>query len=193
MEEETSSGGTAAGGGTTTEPGGGEVTSEEEAQAALAEADPVGVARATAVASYAAVKTASLVEAQVLDPQAVDPVVLEQLVNQAAPIASDEALAWVDTLDAETLAQSIRPDFSCPEEPYLCEWNARCDWLLPKGTFCVVSGCGLGSCPICPVLFSNLIVDSWCSYGCLHNGQVIGGAFTLKTRFRDLGPICIPL
>ncbi|MDI3291207.1 hypothetical protein [Polyangium sp. 15x6] len=96
------------------------MTSEEEAQAAFAKADPVEVARATAIASYAAVKTASLVEAQVLDPQAVDPVVLEQLVNQAAPIASDEALAWVDTLDVEALAQSIHPDFSCPEEPYLC-------------------------------------------------------------------------
>lgn len=60
---------------------GGEALSPEEQAAveALQNADPADIQLGTAMAAYAAVGTASLVESQILDPAAIDEPTIEQL------------------------------------------------------------------------------------------------------------------
>jgi hypothetical protein len=153
--------------------------------------DPVELARVTATASYAAAATASFVGAQVADPEAVDPALIEQLFDQYAPIATEEALAWIDTVDPTALAGGgVLIKDLCLDPPYLCEQQTFCPWIVEGGARCWVNECGTGSCPYCPV-FSNMIVRAWCSYGCMKGSDVVGGAFVLHFQpWKKTGLVC---
>jgi hypothetical protein len=93
---------------------------------AFQNADPEEVKMGTAVASYAAVGCASLVESQIADPTTVDEVTVEELFAQYAPGVVEQALAWSASIDPETIPLTgIEPDFSCIKEPYPVEKVGR--------------------------------------------------------------------
>ena len=111
--------------------------------------------------------------------------------------ADAAALDWLAeqiqmSIEPTNMAQGIMPDYSCMNSPYDCPANTKCPWLAPGGAICSVTSCGTGSCPICPAIFPAVIVKSWCAYGCMKGKEMVGGAFMIQTRFRWLGPVCIP-
>jgi hypothetical protein len=193
-DEGDQTGGTSDNGETTRGDSTGETPPEElpTEEPSIADADPVEVARVTAIASYAAVQTSNLVQAQVADPATVDPAVLEELVYEYAPVASEEALAVIDATDPSLISTGFYPDFTCIQEPYACPVYTKCPWLAPGGATCTVTSCGKGSCPICPAIFGNLLFQGWCAYGCMKGDKVVGGAFMMHTVGKVIGPICIP-
>ncbi len=108
-----------------------------------------------------------------------------------------DILAWMAnetqmSIDPSDALQGIKPDFTCMDPPHDCPAKTQCQWLAFGGALCTVTSCGLGSCPICPSIFPNVIVKSWCAYGCMKGKTMVGGAFMIQTRFRWIGPFCIP-
>lgn len=184
----TSEDGSSSPAGGATEPGGtsatdGETLSPEEQAAleALQNVDPSELAMKTAATSYAAAACASLVESQIADPANVDEETVNELFAQYAPLAVDEALAWMDTVDPSLIPLQVLPSTACQEEPYKCPFKVPCSWG-GEPAFCSVTQCGKGACPWCP-FFSNIIYQHWCVYGCMRLDKLIGGAVLLKTRF----------
>lgn len=53
----------------------------------------------------------------------------------------------------------------CWYEPYNCPLKTMCN-----GKRCEVVDCGMGTCPICPPGFRNLLIKAWCSYKCYPSG-----------------------
>jgi hypothetical protein len=163
---------------------------------ALQNADPEEVKMGTAMASYAAVGCASLVESQIADPSTVDEATVEELFIQYAPEVVEQAITWGASVDPSTIPSSgVYPDFSCIKEPYTCPATDICLFKGDLPAYCHVTQCGKESCPWCPWFLDNLIYKAWCVYGCTRDGQYVGAAFRLITRFpKKLGDIvCIPL
>lgn len=129
--------------------------------------------------SYAAVMVASLVESQVLDPAAID-----SLIQQYAPTGWDTAHTWMETPEAVTLAANdgIYPNFACFKEPYACPQTTECPLSNGEQAFCMVTHCGDAQCPWCPWFLGNILIKSWCAYGCLKDGSLVAGAYILVTR-----------
>jgi hypothetical protein len=158
------------------------LSSEEQAALkALHNVDPAELSLKTAATTYAAVTCASLVESQIADPATVDEATVRELFEQYAPLAADEALAWMETVDPSLIPLQVLDNLTCQEEPWNCPWKVPCSWGS-EPAFCFVSQCGKGPCPWCPFL-SNLVYKHWCVYGCVRSGKLIGGAVMLKTRF----------
>lgn len=177
---------------TTTGTGGASAMGTAEEQAAddaIQRADPAQIALITATAAYAAAGTASLVDAHALDPSTLDEASLSQLVDAAAPDAIAAALTWAQSIDSSLLPASYYPKYECIEPPTNCPHAVKCTGF--PGV-CVVTDCASGSCPTCPG-FSNVIIKSWCGYGCINGtGDHVGGAFILNTFFGPRGPLCFP-
>lgn len=171
--------------------GAGGLTPEEEAE--LANVDPAELSFRAGVAAYAASGTMGLVESQVADPATLDEATLTALIEQYAPGAMDQALAWASTVDPSVIPVpqgGVLVNDACQEPPYLCEHTTSCPYEGGKA-LCVISGCGTGQCPWCP-FGGNLVFKSWCSFGCMKNGKVVMGAFKLRTIFNNWnGPWCI--
>ncbi|HZF51778.1 MAG TPA: hypothetical protein VE093_24150 [Polyangiaceae bacterium] len=163
----------------------GEMLSPEEqaAREAIQNVDPEDFRMKTAATSYAAVACASLVESQVADPEAVDPSTVTQLFEQYAPIAFDEAVAWVESVDPSLIPLEIKPDFACVKPPHPCPATVPCSFGS-EPVFCHVTQCGKGKCPWCPFL-DGLLYEEWCAYGCVRFGgnKLAGGAVMLRHRF----------
>jgi hypothetical protein len=168
---------------------------EQAAIEALQNADPNDVKVGTAMAAYAAVGTASLVEAQTLDPNTVDDATLQQLYNEYAPIAVDEAISWMQSVDPSTIPTATwnTINFTCEEEPYTCPRKDYCSFG-GEPVLCVINECGTGPCSNCPWPLKNLVFKSWCLYGCGRGDKYLGAAFRLITRFPlKLGEFtCVP-
>lgn len=186
------SGETSAGSTTTAGAGGSSGTwtpEERAADDAIQHADQAQVALLTATAAYAAAETASLVDAQGVDPSTLDAASVSQLVDASAPDGIAAALAWAQSVDPSLLPASYYPKFECIDPPTSCPHTVKCP-NLPG--VCVVTDCASGSCPSCPA-FSNVIIKSWCAYGCVSTtGDNIGGAYILNTFFGPDGPHCFP-
>lgn len=153
--------------------------------------DPEVLALGTAMTAYAASTCASLVESQVSDPQTVDEETIQQLVDQYAPLASEEAVNWLSSVDTSQLVgKSLTPNLDCWKEPHGCPHTTVC----PFGDLvtCNVTECGTGACPYCPFDLTNVLFKSWCVYGCIRNGLYLGGAFLLIPKYWKPGlPYCI--
>jgi len=145
------------------------------------------------VAAYAASATMALVESQIADPASVDAETVAALIEQYAPAAIDEALAWAQTVDPSAVPEpqgGVVVDFACMDPPYLCEQKKTCPYEGAE-IGCYISHCGSGKCPWCP-FGGNLIFKSWCSYGCIKGGEVVAGAFMIRTIFNNWnGPWCV--
>jgi hypothetical protein len=162
---------------------------ELAADDAIQHADQAQIALLTATAAYAAVDTASLVDAQGVDPSTLDAASASQLVDASAPDGIAAALAWAQSVDPSLFPASYYPKFECIYPPTSCPHTIKCPDF---SGICVVTDCGSGSCPSCPA-FSNLIIKSWCAYGCVSTtGDNVGGAFILNTFFGPDGPHCFP-
>jgi hypothetical protein len=167
---------------------------EQAVVEALQNADPEDVNLGTAMAAYAAVGAASLVESQIADPAMVDDAMLEQLYNEYAPIAVDVALAWMQSVDPSTIPTAWNAvNFACEKEPYTCPQKDYCSFGA-EPVLCVINECGTGPCPLCPWFLKNVIFKSWCLYGCGRGDKYLGAAFRLITRFPlKLGEFtCVP-
>jgi hypothetical protein len=53
--------------------------------------------------------------------------------------------------------------------------------------------CGSGACRFCPEEYKNLVIKSWCHYGCMKNSVRTGDAVLLLTKpfNTQIGPICL--
>ncbi|WP_437831328.1 hypothetical protein [Sorangium sp. So ce1153] len=169
------------------------VTSEEAAITALENVDPDEAALKNATAEYAAVTCSSLVQSQLTDTDDVDPEAVQQLFDQYAPIAIDQALAWMSSANASILAEGIRPapEFECIKPPHECRATEVCP--IGDGAVCIVTGCADGKCPWCD-LFGSLIYDGYCTYACMQGGRYWGYGFNLRLRFAKQwnGFVCRP-
>lgn len=177
-------------------PGGSEVPATEEQAAieALQNADPEQVKVGTAMAAYAAVATASFLESQITDPATADEAMIEQLFNDYVPIAVDQAISWAQSVDPSTIATAWNTiNFTCEEEPYTCPRKDYCSFGA-EPVLCVINECGQGPCQSCPWPLNNLVIKSWCVYGCGRGDKYLGAAFRLMTRFPlKLGEFtCVP-
>ena len=154
-----------------------------EALEALQNVDPDDFRMKTAATSYAAVSCASLIESQVADPEAVDPSTVTRLFEQYAPIAFDEAMAWMESVDPSLIPLDIKPDFACVKPPHSCPATVPCGFG-GEPVFCHVTQCSKGKCPWCPFL-DGLLYNEWCAYGCVRFGgnKLVGGAVMLRHRF----------
>jgi hypothetical protein len=174
--------------------GGGALSPEEQAALdaleALQEADPETFAIKSGATAYAAVATASLVESQIADPTSVDPAAVSHIFEQYAPIAVDQALLWMQSVDLSALPRGVIAQYECTLEPHYCSSSEHCLNWDPPGR-CVVTQCGKGSCPWCP-FWNNLVYEAWCGYACMQSGQWVGGAVKLRTYFGEKwdGPHC---
>lgn len=121
------------------------------------------------------------VGAYIIDPDEPGAIIPASLMN--------EIQMSIDPTDA---LQGILPDDRCVEKPFECPYRTKCQWLAFGGAWCTVTSCGTGSCPICPGMFPGVFVQSWCAYGCMKGTKMVGGAFMIQTRFRWIGPVCIP-
>jgi hypothetical protein len=173
--------------------GTGEETLSPEEQDALEElqsVDPLEFRLKTAATTYAAVACAGLVESQIADPDSVDMETVTQLFDEYGPIAVDEAMAWMNSVDPSLIPVDIKPDFTCRNEPYLCPDTVACSFGS-EPYVCWTTQCGKGPCPWCPFL-DSLVYKHYCVYGCTRSGKLMGGAVMLKTRFGGWnGPRCI--
>jgi hypothetical protein len=172
--------------------GGGTLTPEEQAAfEALQNVDPAEFTMKTAATSYAAAACASLVESQVADPATVDEATVTQLFEEYAPIAFDEALAWMETADP-SLIPLLVPEASCVLPPFSCPATVACSWG-GEPVFCLATQCAEGPCPYCP-WFSKLVYEYYCVYGCIRPGagnKLVGGAMLFRTIFGNWdGPHC---
>lgn len=165
-------------------PSGEELTPEErEAIESLQNADPEQVKMGTAMAVYAAVGTASLVESQIVDPDTVDEATLEQLYTEYASIAIDQAITWGQSIEPSAISTAWNTvNFTCEEEPYTCPRKDYCSFG-GEPVLCVINECGTGPCESCPWPLKNLLFKSWCAYGCGRGDKYLGAAFRLITRF----------
>jgi hypothetical protein len=156
-------------------------TPEEQAAIdALQKVDPAEAALKNAAASYAAVALSNLVQSHIQDPAMVDSATIQQLFDQYAPIANDQALAWMASADASALSDRVLPNFECKDPPHSCEVREYCP--LGDGAVCYVTGCGDGKCPYCDP-FGNLIYKGYCAYACMQGTKYWGYGFNLRTRF----------
>jgi hypothetical protein len=168
-------------------PGAEGLTPEEEAM--LAAVDPQEFAFRSAIAAYAASGTVALVESQLVDPASVDAETLRALIESNAPMAIDDAKAWAASVDPSVVPTGnfntpVLIDFTCKEPPYLCDVTTSCTFPGFGPVNCFLSHCGTGKCPWCP-FGGNLVFKSWCSYGCAFDGNLVGGAFRLRTIFNN--------
>jgi hypothetical protein len=157
---------------------------------ALQQADPIEVARITDTAAFAAVTTNNLVVLQMVDPSTLDATTAAQLLDAAAPEAIKAALAWSQTVEESVFTPGIYPKNECVAPPRNCPFTTTCPDIPGM---CFVTGCGKGSCPLCPEYLQNLVVKGWCAYGCMQGSEMTGGAFILQTQFKLQGdPYCFP-
>jgi hypothetical protein len=132
-------------------------------------------------------------EAAVEFAELVDPFDAQSIIDPDQPDAA--VLHWLETemqmsIDPTNTPQGIRPDYSCSRAPYNCPVNQACPLAGGASSFCTVTGCGMGECSACPVKTPGLIIKSWCSYGCMKQSTVVGGAFLLLTSW-GWGPVCL--
>ena len=153
----------------------------------LQKADPIEVARITDTAAFAAVTTNNLVGAQTVDPSTLDATTAAQLIASVAPEAINAALAWSQTVEESVFTPGIYPKNECINPPNNCPFMTQCSNV--PGT-CYVTNCGKGSCPFCPELFQNLIIEGWCAYGCMKGSEVTGGGFIMQTKWGSTEPRC---
>lgn len=156
---------------------------------ALQQADPIEVARIRDTAAFAAVTTNNLVGLQIVDPSTLDATTAAQLVDAAAPEAIKTALAWSQAVESSVFSPGIIPKNECIESPNNCPFMTTCSNV--PGT-CFVTQCGKGSCPTCPELFQNIVIEGWCAYGCMKGSEVTGGGFILQTRWGSSDARCFP-
>lgn len=106
------------------------------------------------------------------------------------------ALAWMAdamqmSIDPTDALKGIKPDWSCGRAPYNCKSTEFCPY---DGGFslCRVTACGEGKCSWCPVNPPFRIVKSWCSYACMKESTIVGGAWAFRLA-GDLwwGPTCL--
>ncbi|MEP7122181.1 MAG: hypothetical protein ABJE95_14775 [Byssovorax sp.] len=189
--------GSGAGGETSVDPaittgagGGGTMWTPEQLAAfdAIQHADPIEIAKVTDTAAFAAVTTSNLVAMQQVDPATLDAAMASQLVDSAAPDGINAALAWAQSVDPSLFSAGINPKYECIDPPHNCPPNTKCPQF---GGICSVTECSTGSCPYCPELFENLVIDGWCSYGCMKGAEIVGGAFILQTKWGSTPPQCI--
>ncbi len=82
------------------------------------------------------------------------------------------------------------PQFECMDLG--CPATVRCGRAV-----CSVIHCGKGSCTYCPEpmpdVFKNLVLKSWCSYGCMTGSQRTGSAYGFIPAIGGtfVGPWCI--
>lgn len=80
----------------------------------------------------------------------------------------------------------------CTLPTWGCRATTRCPRPWSPRILCRIDHCGTGTCPSCPNLWGNILINSWCSYKCTLDDKVVGGAFEMKTRFGGyLGPVCL--
>ena len=96
------------------------------------------------------------------------------------------ALALCLGPSAAVPADPIVPKFECIELE--CPPHVRC-----SAGACVLMDCGSGACRFCPEEYKNLVIKSWCRYGCMKNSVRTGDAVLLLTKpfNTQVGPICL--
>lgn len=146
----------------------------------------LGLVGSMVIASVGATAPATTEAAPSLRADVID---LEQLDSTVLSSMTNELQMSIDPADGQL---AILPDDRCVEQPFGCPYRTQCPWLVYGGAWCFVTSCGTGACPICPAIFPNLIVKSWCAYGCMRGTEYVGGAFLIQSRFGWHGPVCIP-
>lgn len=103
-----------------------------------------------------------------------------------------EAKAKADALrksvDPSLFSAGIYPKYECIDPPLNCPPTTKCPEF---GGSCSVTECSTSKCPYCPDLFENLVIEGWCSYGCMKGAEMVGGAFILQTRWGSMPTKCI--
>ncbi|MGK4003771.1 hypothetical protein WMF31_14160 [Sorangium sp. So ce1036] len=165
---------------------------EEQAYDELLSVDPQEFTLKTMATSYAAVMVASLIEGQVPDPASINEESFAAMVDHYAPGAGEAARLWSETPEALAMASDYMiPDFSCMNEPYGCPYTTECPYNGGVAV-CMITSCGDAQCPWCPWELGNLVFKSWCSYGCMRNGQMVAGAYILVSTWWGAGSVeCI--
>lgn len=109
-------------------------------------------------------------EPHVLDAEELEQVVLPRIQEQIQM-----------SIDLGFVPQGNTTKFACLQPPYNCPANERCPLRGGGQSICVVTDCGTGTCPTCPI-FGNLVVTSWCSYVCFDGGKAVTSAAGLWIR-----------
>jgi hypothetical protein len=169
----------------------------EEQEAIDAVEDPdnqLAVAKADLIAQFASYTLQGLVEMNAGDPSALDETMLKQLVDQYAPVAAQQALQWIQTVDPSTIELGyLKKKNECVKQQG-CNYMEACDFGNGLAA-CPITGCGSGKCPACPDLFSldNLIVKGWCSHTCTQNQFIVGIKIVLHIAIAGELTACVPL
>jgi len=183
-------------GGTTGAGAGTSFTPEEQAAIdAIEDTDnQLAVAKADLTAQFASYTLQGLVEMNAGDPSLLDEATLRQLVDQYAPIAAQQALQWIQTVDPSTIDLGyLKKKTECVEQQN-CSHMETCDFGSGLAA-CPITGCGKKKCPGCPKIFNldNLIVQGWCSHTCTQNQFIVGIKIVLHIAIAGELSACIPL
>ncbi|CAN97677.1 hypothetical protein predicted by Glimmer/Critica [Sorangium cellulosum So ce56] len=156
---------------------------DEEATTALEEAlaiaDPYELALVDLKTQYSSYALAAMIESQGSDPEAIDPALLQQMIDEYAPIVWEQAQQWVEGLDpsAVELAKINIKEECVDKWDFGCRRKQYCDFEDGKGYgSCAVTGCGKGRCSLCPsfIDISTFINKGWCTYTCVRDKQIVG-------------------
>jgi hypothetical protein len=168
---------------------------EQEAIDAVENPDnQLAVAKADLTAQFASYTLQGLVDMNAGDLSLLDEATLRQLVDQYAPIAAQQALQWIKTVDPSTIDLGyIQKKSECVAQQG-CKHMEACDFGNGLAA-CPITGCGGGKCPACPDLFSldNLIVKGWCSHTCVQNQFIVGIKIVLHVAIAGELFACVPL
>ncbi|KYG02312.1 hypothetical protein BE21_55045 [Sorangium cellulosum] len=159
---------------------------------AIASADPLQLAVATARTSYALYLLDGSIESEGVAPESLDEMALSMLVERYLPWALEQADAWVATMDPAflpALPMGYIVRYECADE-FGCPYSHKV-WSRSKQRWavCGPNDCGDGRCKPCPEWFgslANLAVKGWCSYVCIVDAEVVGSAGTIISSFRGV-------
>lgn len=117
----------------------------------------------------------------------------ERAQREVSQVWHSDAKQWVDENPRVILIGGdglFSPQFECMDLG--CPATVLCGRAV-----CSVIHCGKGSCTYCPEpmpdVFKNLVLKSWCSYGCMAGSQRTGAAYGFIPAIggKFVGPWCI--
>ncbi|WP_437769771.1 hypothetical protein WME77_23335 [Sorangium sp. So ce764] len=176
-------------------------TPEERADESYAQIDPNELALASQKAGFVTTYLVGATEALGLDPMTLDEAALVELLQQAMPLAAEEANRWLATLDPAASELSFFIKWECGREG--CKNPTPCAYFPPPvDHYCYVDDCGSAACRNCPEWVAErlkgLVWKTWCSYVCIEVNtsppKVVATGAGAVSAFKGnfVGPLCFP-
>lgn len=176
-------------------------TPEERANEAYEQIDSSELALASQKAGFVTTYLVGATEALGLDPMTLDEAALADLLQQAMPLAAEEADIWLATLDPAAAELSFSIKWECGREG--CKNPTPCGYFPPPvDHYCYVDDCGSAACRNCPEWVAErlkgLVWKTWCSYVCIEINTsppkvvAVGAGAVSAFKGNFVGPLCFP-